>query len=479
MAEIKVSSESLFARLVEAFKGNPEYQQRVVAHIRETHGHATLPSFHRNGATEQEKIQTYGKCLGVIVRVKRGEREAWSELKGQVPVGQAISLVAEPQKVEVSRDSLAESRAEAEVPEKKPEPNVLLLDSKPTANSAAGLIEQAMRLMGNSVNPEQVRDIVKEEVAGLEIPKAEDIVKSVEQKFGEIRDELSKKVDEFLANVPPRNCIEVKFGDEVRKIEGNTHWQLPQLITWVAANVPVWAHGPAGGGKTTLGYQIGDALNLPTFIASIDPTTTIGKLLGFRNLANGEFVEGWLYKPYKNGGLVMLDEIDTGDPGILAALNALLANDKYLFPNGEVVQRHEKFRVLAGANTKGCGAVAGYTARNRLDAATLDRFAIVELEYDEPLERAIATGAGKVGGKDWKQSKPADEATVSRWVDYVVKVRKQVGTSVLVSPRASILGARALRAGVPPKEVTDACLFKLVSADTKQNIVNSVGEFEG
>ena len=531
-----VSSKTLFELLIKEFGSNAEYQQRVVAHIRAKFGHATLPSFHNNGTPEADKIKTYGECLAAIITHRRAIQrlaaakagrlpsvlnekkelvaggplpegtqaqhieeaqaaieKAFANLMGQVPKGQAVPTETPEVKPDrpVSRDTLADDRAEAEVepetpaiiiePRINPAPTMLQPPPVPPgqSNDAGALIAQALRMMQPGVSPEQVRGIVDEHLKKSFDPTVyEDwINKLIEKGIGGLRDDMAKKVDEFLGNIPARNAIEIRDGTQIRMVEGLIHWQLPQLCVWIGADVPVWLWGSAGGGKTTLAKQIGKTLDLQTLVASIDPTTTIGKLLGFRNLSTGQFVEGWLYKPYKDGGLVMLDEIDTGDPGILAALNALLANDSYMFPDGSMVERHPRFRVMAGANTKGCGAVAGYTARNRLDAATLDRFAVIELGYDEGLEWALATGEVKDGGKKWTQGASASPEMVAAWVGYVQGVRRKVGTSVLVSPRASILGARALRAGIPAKEVADACLFKLTTSDTRDNIIRSLGEF--
>jgi hypothetical protein len=208
---------------------------------------------------------------------------------------------------------------------------------------------------------------------------------------------------------------------------------------------------------------------------SIDETTTANKLLGFQNLVSGEFVPGWLYQPYKCGGLVVIDEIDTGNPGILAGLNALISNGHYMFPNGETVEKHAQFRVLACANTKGTGAVAGYTARQRLDDATLNRFAVVEFGYDAGLELQLACGIPSASVA-WKPGKPATAEQCQAWVAWVQKVRAHVGQSVLVSPRPSLLGVRALRAGVPVEEVAASLIFGLCAADTVTEIKRRCGD---
>ncbi len=263
------------------------------------------------------------------------------------------------------------------------------------------------------------------------------------------------------------------------RVEGLTHRQLSQVIAWTAAGVPVWLWGGAGSGKTHMARQVAAALKLPIHIISVDPTLTVGKLLGFRSLADGSFVPGFLLTPFRDGGVVMLDEIDTGDPGVLAALNALLANGHYLFPDGVEVARHPNFRVIAGANTKGVGAVAGYTARNRIDAATLDRFAVIELLPDAGLELALVCG-GKNESQPWTCAGPLAvekaESVCRSWVRWVQKVRASAGVSVLISPRASLLGAAALRAGIPVGEVAEALIFKLVSPDTRRNLLAACGQ---
>lgn len=88
----------------------------------------------------------------------------------------------------------------------------------------------------------------------------------------------------------------------------------------------------------------------------------------------------------------MLDEIDASVPEVLVILNAAIANRYFDFPNGRV-QAHKDFRIVAAGNTFGTGADAEYTGRYQLDASSLDRFAIVEINYDTNIEMAIARGA--------------------------------------------------------------------------------------
>ena len=240
----------------------------------------------------------------------------------------------------------------------------------------------------------------------------------------------TERVKEIVAELTRNSAHRVEFvtaAGEVKPVDGLMHPQVPQITAWLRSNVPVWAWGGAGSGKTHLARQVAAMLEIEPRVVSVDPTLTVAKLLGYRNVANGGFVEGFLYQAYKSGGLVALDEIDTGDPGVVASINALLSNTHYLFPNGETVERHPKFYTLALANTKGCGATNGYVARNRLDAATLDRFAVIEIKYDTGLELALACGQGSPS-QPWRHGQPAQPDTQKRYVEWVQKVRQQVGT---------------------------------------------------
>ena len=283
--------------------------------------------------------------------------------------------------------------------------------------------------------------------------------------------ELSARVKELEDNGSKAGAAVLTFDRndvQIGRVDGLTHRQLPAVIAWIESGVPVWLWGGAGCGKTTLARQVAAALGLSVTVIPIDDTISVSRLLGFRNMATGEFVPGPLLAPYRDGGLLMLDEIDTGNPGILAALNSLLANEHYTLPDGTEYRPPADFRVMAGANTKGTGAVAGYRARQPLDAATLDRFAVVELLIDSELEMSLSLA---------KARNSQEEATIRRWVEYVQKVRGHgsIAKSVLISPRASLKGAASLRGGIPVAEVADSCLFALCDADTKARIVAACG----
>ena len=86
----------------------------------------------------------------------------------------------------------------------------------------------------------------------------------------------------------------------------------------------------------------------------------------------------------------MLDEMDASIPEVLIILNAAIANRYFDFPApiGKV-EAHENFRVIAAGNTLGHGADSNYVGRNTLDAASLDRFAMIEIDYDDRIAMSV------------------------------------------------------------------------------------------
>lgn len=104
--------------------------------------------------------------------------------------------------------------------------------------------------------------------------------------------------------------------------------------------------------------------------------------------ANGKYQETQFYKAFTNGGLFFLDEMDASIPEVLVILNAAIANRYFDFPIGKV-EANPNFRVVAAGNTIGTGADNNYTGRYCLDRASLDRFAMVNVDYSSKIEESI------------------------------------------------------------------------------------------
>lgn len=260
--------------------------------------------------------------------------------------------------------------------------------------------------------------------------------------------EVPRLVAEQIAALAPRE-LEVKIGSAAKVRIDVHHKSLPTVLTAISAGCHPFLVGPAGSGKTTLAEQVAKALKRKFYMAA--RVTSEYKLVGFVD-AQGRTVRTQFREAYEHGGVFLFDEVDASDPDALTAFNAALANGYGDFPDG-MVARHKDFVAIAAGNTYGRGADRQYVGRNQLDAATLDRFQVFDIDYDEVLESTLA---GDV-----------------KWTTYVQKVRRAVETEKvrhIVSPRASIMGARMLAAGMEWKEVEAATIWKGLPAETRQRV---------
>ena len=152
---------------------------------------------------------------------------------------------------------------------------------------------------------------------------------------------------------------------------------------------------------------------------------------------------------FEQGGVFCWDEVDASDARALCAFNEALANGRYAFPD-RVVTAHSDFVCIASANTWGGGATQDYVGRTRIDAAFLNRFVRVAVDYDEALEMALA----------------GDQAA---WAARVQRIRQSVraqGLKILVTPRHTMQGAALLAAGFPRSEVEQMTVYAGLDAAT-------------
>jgi len=288
-------------------------------------------------------------------------------------------------------------------------------------------------------------DALAQRTADLTFDKVADhftatVIPSVERAMPDlVRTELSK-----LTKV-----AEIKVGKAPPVKLANSHRMLPIVLQAAMAGASPFLVGPAGSGKTTLAQQCAEATGLKFYSAS--RVTSEFKLLGFVD-AHGATVRTPFREAYEYGGWFLFDEVDASDPDAMTAFNAGLSNGFVDFPDG-LVKVHKDFHAIAAGNTYGRGADRQYVGRNQLDAATLDRFQVFEVDYDEQLEDELA------GNLDWSR--------------YVQAIRRQIELQQvrhIASPRASIIGARMLAAGMDRDVVANATIWKGLDASVRRRL---------
>jgi hypothetical protein len=91
----------------------------------------------------------------------------------------------------------------------------------------------------------------------------------------------------------------------------------------------------------------------------------------------------------------------------------------------------------------------------------LDRFVFFNFQYDEKLEKLVSGNTA--------------------WTEHVQRLRKnadQVHARIVISPRASINGAKLLSAGWSKQEVEEAIIWKGIDAELKARIINPAKELK-
>lgn len=295
------------------------------------------------------------------------------------------------------------------------------------------------------------------------LAEAEDAAASLEQGMATMLDNIGEAVEAKLhsyatdvlpamvaAELDNHKLIAIAVGEAAPVVIDKAHAKLPLILETCMAGASPMLVGPAGSGKTTAAEQIAKALGRPFYMAA--RVTSEFKLLGYTT-AVGAVVRTQFREAFEHGGVFLFDEIDASDADALTAFNAALGNGMGDFPDG-MVRKHENFVAVAAANTYGRGADRQYVGRNQLDAATLDRFAVIEVDYDEELELGIA------GNEEW-----------TRWVQSIRGAVAREKVRHIVSPRASIMGAKMLARGIDRKDVEEALVWKGLDLPTKQRVL--------
>ena len=259
-------------------------------------------------------------------------------------------------------------------------------------------------------------------------------------------DSLKKSIKANNNNVElPK--VEIK---EIKKEEPKQkevkHYQYDMIKACIENDIPVYLAGEAGTGKNFTLEQISWELGLEFYFTN--SVQQEYKLTGFID-AGGTYHETEFYKAFKNGGIFFLDEIDASIPEVLVLLNAAIANRYFEFPTGRI-EAHKNFRVVAAGNTVGSGADELYTGRLVLDQATLDRFVIIDFDYDRNIEMHISNNNKEL-------------------VDFIEDLRKQAKTNGIratFSYRCITMVTKLEKTNIPLKQIIAIAVFKGMTKDT-------------
>lgn len=265
--------------------------------------------------------------------------------------------------------------------------------------------------------------------------------------------------------------IEVRTPSKVVIKDGLFHNQFPKLVRWVGSGNHVYLPGPPGTGKSHAAAQVAATLGWRFGSISLGPTTPESRLWGGKD-ANGNFHEPTFIELARfaaenpeAGSVFCMDEMDNGHPGVIATMNSAMANGWFTAPNGDVIETGSNFVIVAAANTYGTGPTAEFAGRNKLDAATLDRFLYLPWDTDLNVEEKLVYA--HLAHVERGDDKAAD------WLDVWRAARANVadhGLKVFVTMRGAVNGAKLLAGGEGIKSALSGVLLDKIPADQAKKI---------
>lgn len=251
----------------------------------------------------------------------------------------------------------------------------------------------------------QFAEVVKEFKQKFKVRDAE-----LQKKFAENSSDLGKALVKMhaeltaLANSARKVIVELHSGDSVLTLpDGEIYNEaFAEVIELASAGENIFLPGPTGSGKTKLAEQVSVVLGRKFGMVSGSAGLTESALLGrsIPNLTSGksDFIGTEFLDCFENGGVFLFDEADAADANMLLVINSALANGYIHLPfrqESTVARRHKDFVMIFAANTWGRGSDRQYVGRNKLDAATLDRFigGTVPVTYSLEVERHLCPDA--------------------------------------------------------------------------------------
>ena len=223
---------------------------------------------------------------------------------------------------------------------------------------------------------------------------------------------------------------------------------------------PIFVTGLSGNGKTFSVEQACANLDRETIRVNFTVETDEDDLIGGFRLVDGEtkFFKGPVIKAMERGAVLLLDEIDLGNPAKIMCLQSILEGSGYFIKKtGEFIKPASGFTVVATANTKGKGSEDGrFIGTNVLNEAFLERFPVTcEQEYPP-----VATEK-KILGKVFDSLNITDKEFINKLVDWADIIRRtyfEGGVDEIISTRRLVHIAKAFSIFNDRMSAIDLCI---------------------
>ncbi len=279
-------------------------------------------------------------------------------------------------------------------------------------------------------------------------------------------EQVNALIDDKIAHIKPMPLgIDLTVNAEpVQTSEEYHHEQFKEVLGALLTKEPVYLWGTASGGKTTMYKQLSASLSaiqetdIP-LITSVQLFTQF-EIVGYKD-ATGTMVNTIFRKWFEDGGLLAIDEFDRSTAKALTALNQMIENRFFTFPdNDEPQAMNDNSFFIASGNTPLNGNGSGkYSAAEAIDGATRDRFIAIEFKFDKHIETIMSSNNNE-------------------WLNTVRTIRAsavELGIEIIVSTRPIRQGAKLLAAGWNRSKVIESTILKGLASEQAVKLLNHAG----
>ena len=197
--------------------------------------------------------------------------------------------------------------------------------------------------------------------------------------------EFGSDVKQFVpAAIPAIAYYERRIGGGMTDVTALTlAWQNRSNVVLV---------GKPGTGKSTVPWVVAQKLGLPVVRISMEETKDASKILGGPTADRDgklRFIEAPALTLFRQGGLLVIEELNAVTPGVAFAMHPMLDDRGVLVVDelGEVVQRHPDFWCIATMNPSEDQGAAG---TQQVNYALWDRFPCkLFYDYDRDIEAKL------------------------------------------------------------------------------------------
>ena len=235
---------------------------------------------------------------------------------------------------------------------------------------------------------------------------------------------------------------------------------------------PCFVTGLSGNGKTTMIEQVCAKQRRECYRVNITRQTDEDDLLGGFRLINGNTVwqDGPVVQAMRNGGVLLLDEIDLASFNIMCLQPVLEGKGVFLKKINEWVTPAPGFTVFATANTKGKGSDDGrFIGTNVLNEAFLDRFPVtLEQEY---ASRAVEKKIVKKAMESVSVSDDDFADHLVKWAEIIRKSFAEGAIDEIISTRRLVDVVKAYSIFNDKMTAIDMAISRF-DDDTKEGFLN-------